>query len=239
MSYNWKITLFTLFPEMFPGPLGASIASKALEKGVWGFKCVDIRQYAQDKHSTVDDTPCGGGAGMVMRPDVLGAAIEANKTEGMKLVYMSPRGKPLTQEKAYELANTKEIGVICGRYEGIDERVIEEYGLEEISIGDYILSGGEVAALVLADTCIRLLPGVLGNKSTLSEESFGENADYAGLLEYPLYTRPVEWKGRNVPEVLLSGHHAEINNWRLEQAREITEKRRIDLWQKYIKRFSK
>jgi tRNA (guanine37-N1)-methyltransferase len=229
----WKVTLLTLFPEMFPGSLGHSLAGKARENGIWDFEAIDIRGFAKDKHRTVDDTPAGGGAGMVMRPDVLGAAIEASISPKTKLIYMSPRGVPLTQGKAAELSKTPEIVIICGRFEGVDERVLEEYNAEEISVGDYILSGGEVAALVLMDACIRLLPGVIGNEATLNEESFGENADYAGLLEYPLYTRPSEWKGRKIPEILFSGHHAKINEWRLEKAKEITKERRTDLWHKY------
>jgi tRNA (guanine37-N1)-methyltransferase len=232
----WKVKILTLFPEMFPGSLGHSLAGKALENGIWSLEAVNIRSFAKDKHKTVDDTPSGGGAGMVMRPDVLGEAIEATVPAGAKLIYMSPRGKILDQEKAYELANTKELAIICGRFEGVDERVLEEYSVEEISVGDYILSGGEVAAFVLMDACIRLLDGVIGNKNTLNEESFGENADYAGLLEYPLYTRPLEWKGRKIPEVLYSGNHAQINKWRLEQAENITKKRRADLWEKRNKK---
>jgi tRNA (guanine37-N1)-methyltransferase len=229
----WNVKLLTLFPEMFPGPLGHSLAGKALENGIWSFETVNIRNFATDKHKTVDDTPAGGGAGMVIKPDVLGAAIEASVSPKTKLIYMSPRGALLTQSKAYELSKTPEIAIICGRFEGVDERVLQEYEIEEISVGDYILSGGEVAALVLMDACIRLLPGVIGNELTLNEESFGENADYAGLLEYPLYTRPSEWKGRKIPEVLFSGHHAKINEWRLEMAKALTKAKRPDLWKKY------
>jgi len=230
---TWKVKLFTIFPEMFPGSLGCSLAGKAREKGVWNYEAVNIRDYAADLHKSVDDTPSGGGAGMVMRPDILGKAIDKNTDKNTKIIYMSPRGKPLTQKKLYELARCNDLAIICGRFEGIDERVIEEYDVEEISIGDYVLSGGEVAATVLMDGCIRLLDGVIGNKSTLNEESFGENADYAGLLEYPLYTRPVNWKGREIPEVLSSGHHKKIDEWRLERAEEITKERRQDLWNNY------
>lgn len=232
----WHITLLTLFPEMFPGFLGHSLAGRALEKGLWGFHTVDIRQFADDKHHTVDDTPYGGGAGMVMRADVLGKAIEASITPNTKCIYMSPRGAPLTQEKAYELSKTNNIAILCGRYEGIDQRVIDEYDIEELSIGDYILSGGEVAALTVMDACIRLLPGVIGNESTLFEESFSDNTDYAGLLEYPLYTRPLKWKNREVPSVLLSGHHANIEKWRLDEAKKITALRRSDLWKRYLEK---
>jgi tRNA (guanine37-N1)-methyltransferase len=230
---TWKVKLLTLFPDMFPGPLGSSLAGKARERGIWDFEAIDIRSFATDKHKTVDDTPAGGGAGMVMRPDVLGAAIEACVRPKAKLIYMSPRGGVLTQSKAFELSKLDELAIICGRFEGVDERVLEEYDIEEVSVGDYILSGGEVAALVLMDACIRLLPGVIGNEATLNEESFGENADYAGLLEYPLYTRPSEWKGRMIPEILFSGHHDKIRQWRLKCAKEITKKRRADLWNKY------
>lgn len=230
---KWRVKLLTIFPEMFPGSLGCSLAGRAMEKGIWGYEAVNIRSFAKDKHATVDDTPAGGGAGMVMRADVLGAAIEAVKKTSSKVIYMSPRGKQLTQSKVYELTGFEELVIICGRFEGVDERILEEYNVEEISIGDYILSGGEVAALVLMDACIRTLPGVIGNEMTLNEESFGKNADYAGLLEYPLYTRPVEWKGRKIPDVLFSGHHAKINQWRLERSQEITKERRPDLWEKY------
>ncbi|MDA0782616.1 MAG: tRNA (guanosine(37)-N1)-methyltransferase TrmD [Rickettsiales bacterium] len=230
---TWKVKLFTIFPEMFPGSLGFSLAGKAREGGIWDYEAINIRDYATDAHKSVDDTPAGGGAGMVMRADVLGAAIEANTDKNTKIIYMSPRGNLLTQKKIYELANCNDLAIICGRFEGIDERIIEEYGVEEVSIGDYILSGGEVAATVLMDGCIRLIDGVIGNKSTLNEESFGENEDYAGLLEYPLYTRPVEWKGKKIPDILSSGHHKNIDRWRLEKAEEITESRRPDLWNKY------
>jgi tRNA (guanine37-N1)-methyltransferase len=230
---TWKVKIFTLFPEMFPASLGFSLAGRARQNGIWDYEAIDIREYAKDVHKSVDDTPAGGGAGMVMRADVLGDAIEANTNKNTKIIYMSPRGEVLTQKKLYELANCNDLAIICGRFEGIDERVMEEYGLEEISVGDYILSGGEVAAQVLLDGCIRLLDGVIGNKNTLNEESFGENADYSGLLEYPLYTRPIDWKAKKIPEVLLSGHHKNINRWRLQKAEEITQKRRQDLWNKY------
>lgn len=225
--------LLTLFPEMFPGMLGHSLAGKALERGVWSYNAVNIRDYALDKHKTVDGTPCGGGAGMVMRADIVGAAIENNLERGAKLIYMSPRGRIVTQSQIYELANCKKISILCGRFEGVDERVLEEYGVEEVSVGDYILSGGEVAAQVLMDACIRLLPGVVGNLGTHFEESFGQSTDYAGLLEYPLYTRPENWNGRVVPEVLLSGHHGNVAKWRLQQAEALTRQKRPDLWEKY------
>jgi tRNA (guanine37-N1)-methyltransferase len=226
--------LLTLYPEMFPGMLGQSLAGRALDKGIWSYEAINIRDYAKDKHKTVDDTPYGGGAGMVMRADILGAAIENNVKSGSKLIYMSPRGKTLTQSTTYELAKCKNISIICGRFEGIDERVLEEYGVEEVSIGDYILSGGEVAATVLMDSCIRLLPGVVGNSGTHKEESFGQSTDYAGLLEYPLYTRPEKWNGRDAPNVLLSGNHGNIAKWRLEKAEELTKQKRPDLFKRYL-----
>jgi tRNA (guanine37-N1)-methyltransferase len=176
---------------------------------------------------------------MVMRADVIGAAIENHVKNGTKLLYMSPRGKILTQNRIYELANCKNVAILCGRFEGVDERVLEEYGAEEVSIGDFILSGGEVAAQVLMDSCIRLLPDVVGNLNTHNEESFGQSADYAGLLEYPLYTRPENWRGRIVPDVLLSGHHGNVAKWRLEQAEEITRRKRPDLWEKYLAKKTK
>ena len=223
-----KIKFFTLYPEIFPGFLGYSLTGKALAEGKWSYETVNIRDYAFDKYGSVDDTPCGGGAGMVMRPDVLGAALKASYTGG-RLVYMSPRGKPFNQAKAHELAGETEISVICGRFEGVDERVLEAYAIEEISIGDYVLTGGEQAAMVMFDAVIRLLPGVLGNDESALEESFED-----GLLEYPQYTRPIEWEGRTVPEILLSGHHQKINDWRKEQSLTITKNKRPDLFKKYL-----
>ncbi len=229
---NFK--LLTLFPEMFPGPLNYSLAGKALDSGKWSFSTVNIRDYAEDKHGTVDDICYGGGTGMVMRPDILGNAIDKNIGKNSKLLYMSPRGKIFNQNKAYELVNSPEdIVIICGRYEGIDQRIIDKYEIEEVSMGDFVLSGGEIAALMLMDACIRLLPGVISKGEALNEESFGKNKEYAGLLEYPLYTRPSEWDGYKVPDVLLSGNHEKIAAWRLAQAQEITKKRRPDLWRLY------
>ena len=229
-------TLLTLFEEMFPGPLLHSLAGKALQNGIWSYNTVNIRDFAPDRHATVDDIPYGGGTGLVMRPDVLGRAIEAQGDKilapGSRFIYMSPRGAVLTQEKLRELVALPQVTILCGRYEGIDERVIEAYPIEEISIGDYILSGGEMAALTLMDACIRLLPGVIGKQTALTEESFGQNTEYAGLLEYPLYTRPLEWKGRTVPDILVSGNHQRIAQWRLAQAKALTQKRRPDLWRK-------
>ena len=193
-----NVTVLTVFPELFPGFLGYSLTGKALEEQKWQLQAVNIRDYAFDRHKSVDDTPCGGGAGMIMRPDVLGRAIEANHTRG-RIIYMSPKGRPLTQKLVHELSCEEELTIVCGRFEGIDERVIEAYNVEEISIGDYILTGGEQAAQIMLDAVVRLLPGVLGNEASLEDESF-ENF----LLEYPQYTRPTDWEGRSVPEVLLS-----------------------------------
>lgn len=223
-----NVTVLTVFPELFPGFLGYSLTGKALEEQKWQLQAVNIRDYAFDRHKSVDDTPCGGGAGMIMRPDVLGRAIEANHTRG-RIIYMSPRGRPLTQKLVHELSREEELTIVCGRFEGIDERVIEAYNVEEISIGDYILTGGEQAAQIMLDAVVRLLPGVLGNEASLEDESF-ENF----LLEYPQYTRPTEWEGRSVPEVLLSGHHRKIADWRREQAEIATKAKRPDLFKKYL-----
>ena len=224
-----KIKVLTVYPELFPGFLGYSLTGKALSEGKWSLETVNIRDYAFDKYGSVDDTPCGGGAGMIMRADVLGAALEANYNPKSRLICMSPRGTPLMQAKLHELAGEEEITVICARFEGIDERVLEAYNAEEISIGDYILTGGEQAAMIMFDGIIRLLPGVLGNNESVNEESFENN-----LLEYPQYTRPINWQGREVPEVLLSGHHQHIADWRKAQSLKITENRRPDLFKKYL-----
>ena len=223
-----KVKVFTIFPEIFPGFLGYSLTGRALNEGLWSLETVNIRDYATDKHGSVDDTPCGGGAGMVMRPDILGSALRANH-EGGRLIYMSPRGKPLTQPLVHELAEETNLSVICGRFEGIDQRVLDAFNVEEISIGDYILTGGEQAAQIMLDAVIRLLPGVLGNADSTEDESF-EN----GLLEHPQYTRPIEWEGRSVPDILLSGHHQNIAKWRKQQALEVTKQKRPDLLQKYL-----
>lgn len=223
-----KAKIFTIFPELFPGFLGYSLTGRALEEKIWSVETVNIRDYATDKHGSVDDTPCGGGAGMVMRPDVLGRALKANCTGG-KILAMSPKGRPLTQEMVKAYAQENEINIVCGRFEGIDERVIEAFDIEEVSIGDYILTGGEQAAQILLDAVVRLLPRVLGNAESTVSESFEDN-----LLEYPQYTRPTEWEGRKVPEILLGGHHQKIENWRKEQAMKTTEERRPDLWKKYL-----
>jgi tRNA (guanine37-N1)-methyltransferase len=224
MTAPWRASVLTLFPESFPGPLGHSLAGRALERGIWSLGAHDIRAHATDKHRTVDDTPFGGGAGMVMRPDVLDAALASVADERPALV-LTPRGAPLSQARVRALADGPGVVLLCGRYEGIDQRVIEARGLIEISIGDYVLSGGELAAMVLLDVCVRLLPGVMGAAESAEEESFS-----AGLLEYPHYTRPAEWQGRLVPEVLLSGHHAAVAAWRRQQAETITRERRPDLW---------
>jgi tRNA (guanine37-N1)-methyltransferase len=222
--------VLTLFPEMFPGPLAHSLAGKALTEGLWSLDAVNIRDFATDRHSTVDDTPFGGGPGMVMRADVIDAAIEDAAIAGAPLVYLTPRGTPLSQEIAAELADGPGVTLICGRYEGVDQRVFDARDVTEISLGDFVLSGGEPAALALLDACVRLLPGVMGAEASLEEESFAR-----GLLEYPHYTRPAEWCGRKVPDVLLSGHHRNIYAWRMEQAEMITQARRPDLWDRYQK----
>lgn len=226
---TWRATVLTIFPEMFPGPLGLSLAGKALAEGKWALEAIDIRGFATDKHRSVDDTPSGGGAGMVMRADIAAAAIDAARASmpaGAPTIYLSPRGYPFMQEQARELAAGPGIILLCGRFEGIDERVLQARNVEEISIGDYVLSGGEIAAQVVIDAVVRLLPGVAGNESSLAEESFAQ-----GLLEYPHYTRPREWEGRAIPEVLLSGDHKAIAKWRREQAEKLTKARRPDLWQ--------
>jgi tRNA (guanine37-N1)-methyltransferase len=227
---SWTVRVLTLFPEMFPGPLGHSIAGKALAAGVWALETVDIRGFAGDKHRSVDDTPFGGGPGMVMRPDVVDAAIAAALADGRgPVVYLSPRGRLLTQAVVRELAEQPALTLLCGRYEGVDERVLQARQVDEVSLGDFVLSGGEPAAIALVDAGVRLLPGVLGAPATLEEESFER-----GLLEYPHYTRPAEWQGAGVPEVLLSGHHERIRAWRLAQAEATTQARRPDLWARYI-----
>lgn len=230
----FHVNLLTLFPDMFPGYLGQSLAGRALERGDWSYTAVQIRDFATDKHQTVDDTPFGGGAGMVMRPDIIEKALLSLPAHGRR-IYMSPRGKVLDQTMVRELSGEKTLTILCGRYEGVDQRVLDSCAFEEISIGDYVLSGGEVAALTLMDACIRLLPGVMGNEQTPDAESFG--AETGGLLEYPHYTRPAEWTDAQgqlwtVPDILKSGHHAEIDRWRAAQSLDITQKRRPDLLKK-------
>jgi tRNA (guanine37-N1)-methyltransferase len=231
---SWRAAILTLFPEMFPGPLGLSLAGKALREGRWSVEAMDIRGFATDRHRTVDDTPFGGGAGMVMRPDVVDAAVQAATAAnpGAPVIYLTPRGRLLDQALVRDLAAGPGCVLLCGRYEGVDQRVIEARALTEISVGDVVLSGGEVAALLLLDACVRLLPGVMGASASALEESHGPE----GLLEYPHYTRPAEWQGRSVPEVLLSGHHAEVAKWRRARAEDATRTRRPDLWAKHIQR---
>ena len=228
-----KIKIFTLFPEIFPGALQFSVIGDALKNNIWNLEIINIRDFANDKRKTVDDTPYGGGAGMLMKPDIIAAAIDAKigDPKRSKIIYPSPRGELFNQKKAVKLALEPEIAIICGRYEGIDQRVIDEYNMEEISVGDYVLSGGELAAMTMIDAIVRNLPNVLGGDESLNEESFGNasGSEYDHLLEYPHYTKPQIWRGREVPEVLISGHHKNIRDWRLEQAREITRKRRKDL----------
>ena len=221
------IDFLTLYPDMFPGCLAYSLAGKALQLGLWSFKATDIRSYADDAYKTVDDIPFGGGAGMVMKVDVLDRALKDVYKTG-PLLYMSPRGKPLTQSKVVELARAPQMTVICGRFEGVDERIFDLYPIEEVSLGDYVLSGGEPAALAMIDAVLRYVPGVLGNADSLTEESFSQ-----GLLEYPQYTRPQTYKGLSVPDVLLSGHHQKIQDWREQQSHLLTQKRRPDLWTSY------
>ena len=220
-------TVLTLYPEMFPGPLGASLAGRALGEGKWSLDAVNIRDFATDRHRTVDDTPAGGGAGMVLRADIVSSALDS-VTDGRPILAMTPRGRPLTQARVRKLAAGPGAIILCGRFEGFDERLFEARPIEEVSIGDYILSGGEMGALVLLDACIRLLPGVMGAPSSGDEESFE-----SGLLEYPHYTRPVEWEGRTIPEVLRSGDHAKIAAWRKSMAETDTRLRRPDLWERH------
>jgi tRNA (guanine37-N1)-methyltransferase len=220
----WAATVLTIFPEMFPGPLGSSLAGKALANGLWSLKAADIRDFATDRHRSVDDTPAGGGPGMVMKADVLARAIDAADS-GCPRLLMSPRGTPLTQDRVAELAAGPGVVVVCGRFEGVDERVIEARGLEEVSVGDYVLSGGEIAAMALIDACVRLLSGVMGAEASAGEESFAQ-----GLLEYPQYTRPQVFEGRPIPQVLLSGDHGKVAAFRRAEAERLTRERRPDLW---------
>ena len=225
----WKARVFTLYPEIFPGPLNKGLYGKALEKKLWNLEIVNIRDSAEDKHKTVDDTPFGGGSGMLLKPDVLGKSIDSNTKKGEKIFYLSPKGKKFDQNIAKNLSKEKIINLVCGHFEGVDQRILDTRNIEEISIGDYILSGGESATFVIIDTVLRLLPGVLGNDISKDEETF-EN----GLLEYPQYTKPQIWEKKSVPEVLLSGDHAKIKDWRLSQSKDITRRRRPDLWKKYL-----
>ncbi len=226
-SLNVKV--LTLFPQAFPGILDYSITGKALKAGIWSLEAIDIRNYAKDKHKTVDDTPFGGGAGMVLKPDVLADAIRNNHHKG-KLIYMSPRGKTFSQKMAQSLATEQDITILCGHYEGVDERIFDAFDIEQISIGDFILSGGEIATITMLDAIVRLVPGVVGKQASVEDESFS-----FGLLEYPHYTKPSVWENKPIPEILLSGHHQKIKQWRHEQALEITKKNRPDLYKKFLK----
>ena len=226
----WQAQVFTLYPEVFPGPLSKGMYGKAMSKDLWNLKVVNIRDAAEDKHKTVDDTPYGGGSGMLLKPDVLAKSLDQNKVEGERILYLSPKGKKFDQNYAKRLAKEKSISLICGHFEGVDERVLSTRNIEEISIGDYVLSGGETAAYVVIDSVLRLLPGVLGNDNSKIEETF-EN----GLLEYPQFTKPQIWEEIAVPDVLLSGDHSKIKDWRLSQSEAITRDRRPDLWEKYKK----
>lgn len=235
---QFHATILTLFPGMFPGSLGYSLAGKALKNGIWSYDIVNIRDFGLTRHKKVDDEPCGGGNGLVLRPDVLGPALDkaladADKAgfarEKVKIYYPSPRGRLFTQRQAHEMSRERRIIILCGRFEGVDERIIDEYNAEQVSVGDYILSGGEMAASVILDSIIRLLPGVLENQNTLKDESFERGAGNKKLLEYPLYTKPALWRGRRVPEVLLSGNHKEVAKWREEKSLQITQELRPDL----------
>ena len=223
--------VFTLYPDFFPGPLDKGLYGKAMEKKIWDLKTVDIREYASDKHKTVDDTPYGGGSGMLLKPDVVAKSLDANIKNGEKIFYLSPRGKVFNQNIAKEISKENKVNLICGHFEGIDQRVLDNRKIEEISIGDFVLSGGESASYVFLDAILRLIPGVIGNEESKNDESF-EN----GLLEYPQYTKPQIWEEKSVPNVLLSGDHAKIKDWRLTQSKAITRHRRPDLWQKYNKK---
>jgi tRNA (guanine37-N1)-methyltransferase len=224
----WRATVLTIVPEMFPGPLGASLAGKALAAGVWALEACDIRPHATDRHHTVDDTPAGGGPGLVMKADVLARAIDAAANDARPRLLMSPRGVPLTQARVAALSQGEGVVVLCGRYEGVDERLIAARSLEEVSIGDYVLSGGEIAALALIDACVRLIPGVMGKEASGAEESFAD-----GLLEYPQYTRPAVFEDTPIPEVLTGGDHAKVKAWRRAEAERLTRERRPDLWAAY------
>ncbi|WP_425072359.1 tRNA (guanosine(37)-N1)-methyltransferase TrmD [Sagittula sp. S175] len=229
LARAWNAQVITLFPEAFPGVLGLSLTGKALKDERWQLQTVALREFGEGKHRNVDDTPAGGGAGMVLRPDVMGAAIEqarAGQHPAAPLIYLSPRGRPFTQQTARALAERPGVTLICGRFEGLDQRVIDHYGITEVSLGDYVLTGGEIAAQAMLDATVRLLPGVLGNAESTEEESFSD-----GLLEHPQYTRPAEWKGRTIPDVLMSGHHGEIAKWRRAQSEALTQDRRPDLWE--------
>ena len=226
----WAARVFTLYPELFPGPLGSGLYKKAHEKKLWSLEVVNIRDYATDKHKTVDDTPFGGGSGMLMRADIIANSLDKNiSSKNEPIIYLSPKGKKFDQDYAKKILE-KNINIICGHFEGVDQRLLETRNIEEVSVGDFVLSGGEIGAFVVIDTIVRLISGVLGNSNSLSEETFERN-----LLEYPQYTKPQKWEKKNIPDVLLTGDHAKIKDWRLSQSRDITRRRRPDLWEKYKK----
>ena len=225
----FEVKIFTLYPDLYPGPLNSGIYKKAKEKNIWSLKVINIRDYANDKHGSVDDTPFGGGSGMLLRPDVVASALDPNLNRNEPVIYLSPKGKKFDQTIARELSKHKKLNLLCGHFEGIDQRLLETRNIQEYSIGDFILSGGETASFVFIDSIIRLLPGVLGNDNSSKEESFEND-----LLEYPQYTKPQNWEGKSAPEVLLSGDHAKIKGWRLSQSEAITRRQRPDLWKKYL-----
>ena len=230
----WKARVFSLYPELFPGPLGIGLYKKALDKKLWSLEVINIRDYAKDKHQTVDDTPFGGGSGMLMRADIVANSLDKKISDKNEpIIYLSPKGKKFDQTYAKKILN-KNINIICGHFEGIDQRLLETRNIEEVSVGDFILSGGEIGALILIDAAVRLIPGVLGNPDSLVDETFEGN-----LLEYPQYTKPKKWENKDIPEVLLSGDHAKIKGWRLDQSKDITRRRRPDLWEKYKKKNEK
>ena len=230
----FEVRIFTLYPDLYPGPLNTGIYKKAQEGKIWNLKVINIRDYATDKHSSVDDTPFGGGDGMLLRPDVVASAIDSNLESNETIIYLSPKGKKFDQRAAREFSKKKKLNLLCGHFEGIDQRLLETRNIEEVSVGDFILSGGEIGAYVIIDSILRLTPGVIGNLDSLAEETFENN-----LLEYPQYTKPQKWEKNEVPNVLLSGDHAKIKDWRLAQSEDITRRRRPDLWQKYKKKNEK